>query len=135
MDKVLLDTSVWITFFRARNKEVVQEVGSLLTMNRVLIAGVVLLELLQGALNEKEVQKILTLMEPVSRIDPSSNTWEEAGRLSYSLRKNGFTISTVDALIAALAIENDALLFTEDKHFDWMNQQSDLRLYSSKQTS
>mgnify|MGYP001597694531 CR=1 FL=1 len=135
MDKVLLDTSVWITFFRARNKEVVQEVSSLLTTNRVLIAGVVLLELLQGVLNEKEMQKILTLLEPVSRIDPSSNTWEEAGRLSYSLRKIGFTISTIDALIAALAIENDALLFTEDKHFDWMNQHTDLRLYSSRQTS
>ncbi|MBI4374016.1 MAG: PIN domain-containing protein [Deltaproteobacteria bacterium] len=135
MDKVLLDTSVWITFFRAKNREVVQEVGSLLTTNRVLIAGVVLLELLQGALNEKEMEKILTLMEPVSRIDPSSRTWEEAGRLSYSIRKKGFTISTVDALIAALAIENDALLFTEDKHFDWMNQHTDLRLYSSKQTS
>lgn len=113
----------------------VQEVGSLLTNNRVLIAGVVILELLQGALNEKEMEKILMLMEPVSRIDPSSNTWEEAGRLSYSLRKKGFTISTVDALIATLAIENDVLLFTEDKHFDWMNQHADLRLYSSKQTS
>ncbi|MBI2980955.1 MAG: PIN domain-containing protein [Deltaproteobacteria bacterium] len=135
MDKVLLDTSVWITFFRAKNREVVQEVGSLLTTNRVLIAGVVLLELLQGALNEKEMEKILTLMEPVSRIDPSSNTWEEAGRLSYSIRKKGFTISTGDALIAALAIENDALLFTEDKHFNWMNQYTDLRLHLLKQSS
>lgn len=129
MERVLIDTSVWITFFRGKNQRIVTEVSSLLQKGKVLIAGIVLVELLQGALNEKELENILNLLKPVDRIDPSGREWEEAGRLSYRLRKKGHTVSTVDALLAALAIENDCLIFTEDKHFEAISKQTDLRLY------
>lgn len=129
MDKILIDTSVWITFFRGRSKEVVEEVASLLRKGQVVVTGIVLIELLQGALNEKELDNIVTLLEPVERIDPTPSQWEEAGRFSYRLRKKGITTSTVDALLALLAIEYDCRLFTEDKHFEVIAQQTDLRLY------
>ena len=131
MDKVLIDTSVWITFFRGKDKKVIDEVSSLLQKGRAVIAGIVLMELLQGALNEKELDNISTLLDPVERIDPSARQWEEAGRLSYRLRKKGATTATVDTLLAMLAIENDCSLFTEDRHFEIIEKQSDLRLYPS----
>ncbi|MBI2083760.1 MAG: PIN domain-containing protein [Deltaproteobacteria bacterium] len=130
MDKVLIDTSVWVAFFRGKEKTIVDQVSSLLTKGRVVIAGLVLTELLQGALNDKELAKIVTLLEPVERIDPSSDLWEEAGRLSYSMRRKGLTIATLDVLLAALAIENDCLVFTLDKHFTLIAKHSDLRIYS-----
>lgn len=130
MDKVLIDTSVWVAFFRGKEKEVIGEVSSLLTKGKVVVPGLVMTELLQGALDEKEFAKILNLMEPVERIGPSDRTWEEAGRLSYSLRRKGITSSTIDILLALLAIENDCLLFSQDKHFELIAKRSDLRLYS-----
>ncbi len=129
MDKVLIDTSIWITFFRGKDKSVVGEVSGLLQKGQAVMAGVVLMELLQGALNEKELEKMLTLLEPVERVDPTSRQWEEAGRFSYRLRKKGATTSTVDALLALLAIENDCRLYTEDGHFKIVEKNSDLRLY------
>jgi len=127
--RVLIDSSVWITFFRGKNETVVRAVGDLLRKNQAVISGVILIELLQGAANEMELEKILKLLEPVERIEPAGKDWESAGRLSHRLRKKGQTISTVDVLIATLAIENGCPLYTEDSHFDFIREQSDLELY------
>lgn len=129
MDKVLIDTSVWIPFFGGKDKTVIEEVSRLLTAGRVVITGIVTTELLQGASDEKELEKILRLLEPVERIDLASSDWEKGGRLSYRLRRKGVTPSTLDILLATLAIENDCLFYTADKHFELVAKHSDLRLY------
>lgn len=130
-ERVLIDTSVWVNFFRGKDVRVIEEVSSLLTKGLVVVPGLVVTELLQGALNEKELDKILALLEPVERIGISDRTWEEAGRLSYSLRRKGITSSTVDILLATVAIENDCLLLSHDKHFELIEKNSDLRTYSA----
>ena len=133
MEKVLIDTSVWIPFFRGRDKSIVEAVSKLLTAGRVVITGIVITELLQGASEEKELEKILRLLEPVERIDLVSSDWEKGGRLSYRLRRRGATPSTLDILLATLAIENDCLFYTADKHFELVAKHSDLRLYPASE--
>lgn len=105
------------------------EVARLLEKGLVVISGIVLMELVQGALNEKEQEKILTLMAPVDRVDPSIHDWEKAGQLSYRLRKKGLTVSTLDVLMAFLAMENGFSIYSEDKHFEMIARHSDLKLH------
>ncbi|MDO8644821.1 MAG: PIN domain-containing protein, partial [bacterium] len=92
-------------------------------------SALILMELLQGAATEAEFSEIKRLLEPVERIDLLQNQWEEAAHLSFHLRKKGISVSTIDVLLAFLAVENDLLLYTEDKHFEKMVQYSNLRLY------
>ena len=44
-------------------------------------------------------------------------TWELFGDLLYKLKISGATVPFQDALVAAVAIDNDCLLWTNDKHF------------------
>ena len=45
-------------------------------------------------------------------------------------RKKGLQVSTVDSLIAAICIQHDCELFTNDKDFRCISEYSDLQLFS-----
>jgi len=50
-------------------------------------------------------------------LNPTPNTWVEAGRISFMLRRKGIIIPTTDLIIAALALENNCMVLTLDSHF------------------
>jgi len=115
---VLVDTSIWIEYFNHRDSENGEALEGLLREGRVVIAGIVLTELLQGAKIKREFDAILDSIVALPFFDATLNTWIEAGRISYSLRKRGVTVPTTDVIIASLAIERHCLLFSLDSHFD-----------------
>ncbi|MBW2741668.1 MAG: PIN domain-containing protein, partial [Deltaproteobacteria bacterium] len=50
--------------------------------------------------------------------EASENTWAEAARIYFELRRKGVTInSSIDCCIAQIAIEAGALLLHKDKDF------------------
>jgi tRNA(fMet)-specific endonuclease VapC len=115
---VLVDTSIWIEYFNHRRSQSGEAVEDLLRKGRVIITGIVLTELLQGARLKSEFDAILESILALPFLDATLNTWVEAGRISYSLRKRGVTVPTTDVIIASLAIERQCLLFSLDSHFD-----------------
>lgn len=115
---VLADTSIWIEYFNHRQSESGEAVEDLLREGRVIITGIVVTELLQGARLKNEFDAILESILALPFLDATLNTWVEAGRISYSLRKRGVTVPTTDVIIASLAIERQCLLFSLDSHFD-----------------
>lgn len=115
---VLVDTSIWIEYFNHRRSEVGEAVEALLREGRVVITGIVVTELLQGARLKSEFDAILESILALPFLDATLNTWVEAGRISYSLRKRGVTVPTTDVTIASLALERQCLLFSLDSHFD-----------------
>jgi len=115
---VLVDTSIWIEYFNHRDSESGGALKGLLREKRVAITGVVVTELLQGAKQRSEFDAILDSIVALPFLDVTLNSWIEAGRLSYSLRKKGITVPTTDVVLANLAIENQYLLFSLDSHFD-----------------
>ncbi|PIP47843.1 MAG: VapC toxin family PIN domain ribonuclease [Deltaproteobacteria bacterium CG23_combo_of_CG06-09_8_20_14_all_51_20] len=115
---VLVDTSIWIEYFNHRHSENGEAVEDLLRGERVVITGIVVTELLQGAKLKNEFDAILDSIVSLPFLDAALSAWIEAGRLSYSLRKKGVTIPTTDVVLASLAIENQCLLFSLDSHFD-----------------
>ena len=115
---VLVDTSIWIEYFNHRHSQAGETVEMLLREERVVIAGIVLTELLQGAKIKREFDAILDSVAALPFLDATLNTWIEAGRISYSLRRKGVTVPTTDIIIASLAIENHCSLFSMDFHFD-----------------
>lgn len=115
---VLVDTSIWIEYFNHRHSEGGAEIETLLKEGRVVLAGIVLTELLQGAKIKKDFDAILDSVVALPFLDATLTTWIEAGRISYSLRREGVTVPTTDLIIASLAIENNCFLFSLDSHFD-----------------
>lgn len=128
-DKVLIDTSVWIDFFKGTSEQTIQTVSDLLKKRRVLLTGIVLFELLQGTKDKKEAQKISSLLAPLDRFDPDASFWEEAGLEANRLRQKGVSSPTLDLILALIATHAGASILSHDKHFQILTQHLPLKLY------
>ncbi len=115
--RVLIDTSVWIDYFRERDKRLCEKVDELLSLSEVFVPKVVIAELTQGAVSEKEIAVIEEFVEAFNVIDQEESTWAKAGRLSFSMKRKGITVNLVDCYIAVMAHENNCRIFSLDTHF------------------
>jgi tRNA(fMet)-specific endonuclease VapC len=120
-DKVLVDTNVWIAFFRGnRASEQEQLVAGvldrLIAEDKVFTCGVVEMELFQGA-RTGERALLEELLSSLPFIDASREDFRQAGEISARLRERGRTIPSSDALIAAVCVRRDLVLLKKDRHF------------------
>jgi len=115
--KVLIDTSIWIDYFKNKSPILSKKVDKILLQNEVYVPKIVIAELIQGAKSEKEISIIEDFIDAFNIIDQKENSWLKAGRLSYSLKKKGKTINLIDCYIAVIAQEHNCQIFTLDEHF------------------
>lgn len=127
--KVLVDTSVWISFFRGKDSELIERIASLLKSGRAVYTGIIALELINGAKGHKELQTLYDAFDAMQCITVNETSYLHAGRLGYELARKGHTLSTVDLLIAQAAIENRLSLMTYDEHFGVIAKHSTLTLF------
>lgn len=115
--KILIDTSVWIEYFRQSSSPVSEKVDRILDEDEVYIPKIVMAELVQGARTEKEIAVVKDFIEAFHVIDQSENTWLKAGKLSNDLKKRGKKIHLLDCYIAVMAQEYGCIIFTLNRHF------------------
>jgi tRNA(fMet)-specific endonuclease VapC len=116
-DRVLVDTSVWIDFFRNKETSLRNQVIQVLRARNAYYTGIIALELYRGSRTKKEISILDDLFLSIEKIMEREETYKEAGVMGFELAKKGITIGTVDLLIAQLCLENDLTLFTLDQHF------------------
>ncbi len=123
---ILVDTSVLVDYFRGTDDEKVRVFDSVLAEGIPFgINDFTYQELLQGSRNEGEFRKLKEYLEtiPFFHLLYGKESYEKAAYLSFRCRKAGVTIrSTIDALIAEIAIENDLYLLHNDKDFENMSR-------------
>ncbi|QUS60097.1 PIN domain nuclease [Synechocystis sp. PCC 7339] len=120
---LLIDTSVWISVFRDRTRQVRQQLETLIGDRGVFLARFTQLELLQGSLNEKEWMLLSTYLEIQDYVELTNDSWQKAARIFYDLRRQGLTVrSPIDCCIAQVALENDLLLVHNDRDFETIAQ-------------
>ncbi len=116
-ERVLVDTSVWVSYFRGGTPLISEKVDSLLAGDGVCVPKIVVAELLQGAKSEREISTIEDSFDAFTILDQSPDTWLKAGRLSRELKMRGKTIPLLDCYIAVTAKENSCAVLTLDDHF------------------
>ena len=116
-ERVLVDTSVWVSYFRGGSPVISEKVDSLLAGDEVCVPKIVLAELLQGAKSEREISTIEDFFDAFTILDQSPETWLKAGKLSRELKIRGKTIHLLDCYIAVIAKENACAVLTLDDHF------------------
>jgi tRNA(fMet)-specific endonuclease VapC len=117
MADVLVDTSVWIDFFRNQQGRPGDLLDNLLEEDRVVLCGVVEMEIFQG-LGSKEVREVQSVFRLIPYVDTNREDFIAAGTLWQNLRKKGKTLPSTDCLIAELCIQYNLTLFSLDSHFD-----------------
>ncbi len=124
---ILVDTNVIINFWRNPTKEVIE----IFEKNEIATSGIVLAELLHGARSENELHKITHALSDFSFYEISHDDWFEIGMMLNKLRKAGLKIPFQDVMLAFLAISNNLLFWTNDKHFSHIKKHfNSLQLYS-----
>lgn len=92
------------------------------------LAGVVVAEVLQGL--KRDVSRIEGYLSQWELLEPRGfGTYREAAAIFRLGRSRGVALTTVDALIAAIAMDHRATVFTLDKDFSRIARLTHLPLY------
>jgi predicted nucleic acid-binding protein len=127
----LVDSSVWIDYFRGVASPETDKLDILLGTEALMTGDLIVAEVLQGFSAESDFNVARNLMTTrlnvVSLVDPDNAI--QAARNYRHLRAQGVTIrKTIDTLIATYCIENAVPLLFSDRDFkpfvDYLGLQS-----------
>ena len=130
---ILVDTSVLIDFFKSSGSEAALKFR--LVLEQTLDFGItshIFQEVLQGARTEREYNLLRQYLETQKFFHPKDpvDSFAEAAKIFFRCRKKGLTIrSTIDCLIAQIAIEHDLFLLHSDQDFQLMANIIPLKIY------
>lgn len=92
------------------------------------MTGIVITEVLQGL--KRDVERVERTLRSWDMLEPRSfDTYRNAASLIRLARSRGIALTTVDALIATLALDHKAVLFTLDEDFSRVRGLTGLRLH------
>ncbi|MCK9411799.1 MAG: hypothetical protein M0Q53_05830 [Prolixibacteraceae bacterium] len=110
---LIVDSSVWFEYFK-RNDPYYQEVQNNLDVLSIKIIDPIVGEILQGALNQNEINFIREYIRYVPRIE-IRDLFEKAGEYSYENKLISKGIGLIDACLIYATIETNSFLWTLDK--------------------
>jgi tRNA(fMet)-specific endonuclease VapC len=116
-EKILVDTSVWIEYFKNKFTNLSKKVDEILLRHEIYVPKIVIAELIQGVKSEKEIPIIEDFVNTFNILDQKEDTWIKAGKLSFNLKKKGKIVNLIDCYIAVIALEFDCQIFSLDEHF------------------
>ena len=117
---ILVDSSVWVDFFSSSPGRGGRELRRMIEESEPFaITGVIVTEVLQGL--TRDVAAIERLLANCDMLEPEGfETYQHAAVIYRAARAKGVTLTTIDTLIAAIAIEHGVKVFTLDQDFAHM---------------
>ena len=95
-------------------------------------SGIVVAEVLQGL--TRDASAIERFLAQWDMLEPKGfNTYRKAAEIHRAGRGKGFALSTIDTLIAAIALEHGASLFTLDRDFSRIARLTGLALHFAEE--
>jgi predicted nucleic acid-binding protein len=117
---ILVDSRVWIDYFRGAETPQTDRLDDLLTREPLAVGDLMVAEVLQGFARERDFERARRLMTSLTVLDiAGAEVAIEAARNFRRLRAHGATVrKTIDTLIATRCIiDRHSLLFT-DRDFE-----------------
>jgi predicted nucleic acid-binding protein len=126
---IVVDTSVWIDYFRGLVTPQSDKLDTLLGVEQVLTGDLILAEVLQGFVSDRDLNQARRLLASVPVIPlVGEDIAFRAAKNFRKLRTLGITIrKTVDTLIATSCIDKELSLLYSDRDFDPFVQHLGLR--------
>ncbi|MFO7950869.1 MAG: PIN domain-containing protein [Candidatus Fermentibacteraceae bacterium] len=116
--QVLVDSSVWIDYFRGGGNS--DALDTLIDANIISTNDLILAELIPY-LQIKGQDRLIDLLGMVHRLELRI-VWEQIIRLQYDLLKNGINgIGIPDLIMAQNAIQHGCKIYALDRHFTLMS--------------
>lgn len=117
---VIVDTTVWIDYFRGRRTAQTQWLDDGLGVTRVGLCDLILCEILQGLSSDADATDVLAEMSSFDLFDTvGMQLAVESARNYRRLRARGYTVrKTIDCLIATFCLREGHELLHADRDFD-----------------
>ncbi len=116
---ILVDSSVWIDYFRSADTPQVALLDSFFGRSPLVVGDLIAAEVLQGVRDEREFKWVKKTLEAFEHIDLVGYDLAVRASENYrSLRAMGITIrKTIDTLVATRCIEDGLTLLHADRDF------------------
>jgi len=116
---ILVDSSVWIDYFRNADTPQVALLDSMFGRSRLAVGDLIAAEVLQGVRDEREYRWVKKTFEAFPHLDLCGYDLAVKASENYRvLREKGITIrKTIDTLIATRCIEDGLTLLHADRDF------------------
>ena len=119
---ILVDTSALLPFLAGRSTRAGEALADALAEGlEIALTPIVVREILQGAREEREWRRLrsyLLTQAILSPRDPMA-THVAAARIYYDCRRRGLTVrSTLDCVVAQIALEHGVPLLHDDRDFE-----------------
>lgn len=117
---ILVDSSVWIDYFRGTPTEEAERLDVLLGLEPIAVGDLILTEVLQGFRNDREFNQAKKLLTSLAVVElGGQNIAIQAARNFRTLRAHGIAVrKTIDTVIATCCIESRYTLLFSDRDFD-----------------
>ena len=125
---MLLDSSLWVDFTRARSPLPLKKFIAPFVLNpEAHLAEPVRFELLRSA-RPDEIRQLEAQFATLPKLTTPADLWQRAIDLGQACRQFGRTVFSIDLLVAAVALHHNALLVSFDADFEAIASVSELRL-------
>lgn len=116
---ILVDSSVWIDYFRGTATPQVEVLDGLLGRTRLAIGDLIVVEVLQGVRDQKEFDLVRKTLDAFTQVElVGYDIAVKAARNYRTLRGMGVTVrKTIDSIIATRCIESGLTLLHSDRDF------------------
>ena len=127
---ILVDSSVWIHYFRGRRTPQTDKLHTLLDREPLAIGDLILTEVLQGFVVERDFNRAKEMLTSLTVVELGGQDIAiQAARNFRQLRRLGVTVrKTIDSVIATRCIESGHTLMHDDRDFDPFAQYLGLRV-------
>ena len=113
---VLIDSNFYINHLKA-GRNPFKEIAAAGEDWEIFTCGMVMLEVLRGVRDPRQLAKIEASFSLMNFIPTSNPVWTKARQLAWQLDRTGLIIPAQDHLIAACALQTGLAVLTADGHF------------------
>lgn len=126
---ILVDSSVWVDFFSSKPGRGGGELRRMIEESEPFaLTGVVVAEVLQAL--TRDAGLVEGFLAQWDMLEPQGfETYRQAAAIYRVARARGVFLTTIDTLIAAVALEHGASVFTLDEDFFRIARLTELGLY------
>jgi len=117
---ILVDSSVWIDYFRGIATPQAEKLESLLGTEPIATGDLILTEVLQGFVSDRDFNQARKLLTSLVAVDLAGQDIAiQAAKNFRALRALGVSVrKTIDTVIATRCIESGVALLYSDRDFD-----------------
>jgi predicted nucleic acid-binding protein len=127
---ILVDSSVWIDYFRGVACAETRLLDALLGSQPLLVGDLILAEVLQGFENDADFRQAKDLLDAFEIVPLAGRgVCEKSAQNFRALRRHGVSVrKTIDTIIATCCVEKGYALLHRDRDFDAFEKHLGLRV-------